>query len=55
MTSKVYRATLIWFLEQLAAVEGGLCDEGIVVLTAELLAATRQRATDNTDGLELTS
>ena len=55
VTGKVYSTTLIWLLEQLAAVQSGLGDKSVVILAAELLTAARQRAANDTDGLELTS
>lgn len=55
MAGQVHCATLVGLLEELAAVQSGLRDEGVVVFSAELLAATRKSATDNTDGLELAS
>jgi len=55
VTGKIYRATLVWLLEQLATMQSGFGDESVVILTAELLAAAGQGATDNTDGLELAS
>jgi hypothetical protein len=55
VTGEIYGTTLVWLLQQLAAVKSSLCDEGIVILAAELLTAARQRAANDTDGLELTS
>jgi hypothetical protein len=55
VTGEVYSTTLIWLLQQLAAMQSSLGDEGIVILAAELLTAARQRATNNADGLELAS
>ena len=39
VTGEVYSTTLIWLLEQLAAVQRSLGDKSIVVLTAKLLTA----------------
>ena len=41
VTGEVYSTTLIGLLQQLAAVQSGLGDEGVVVLTAELLTTAR--------------
>ena len=55
MTGEIYGTTLVRLLEQLAAVQSGLGDESVVVLTAELLTAAGQRAADDANGLELAS
>lgn len=52
MAGKVYGAALIGFLEQFAAVQCSLGDEGIVVLLGKSPGAM-ECARDNTYGLEL--
>ena len=52
MAGEVDSTALVGFLQQLAAMERGLGDEGIIVLLAEPPRAM-QRASDDADGLEL--
>ena len=55
VAGEVYSTTLVWLLQQLAAVQSGLGDKSVVILAAELLTTAGQRATDDTNGLELAS